>query len=173
MSTLSRDGYFAMLAGVEHSLQRWEAQPAYHEPSEAEPFARWRAGERDDDLSWLAGWHKLLREATGDGRRFSRVRRLTDPLTPYLEWGMAVIPSNAEAGEVIRLLDEHVAARLGLPEYDFVIVDDRQAARLVFSTQGLIGAELMDPTELDQHRRWWSDAWDHAETINTYASRSP
>lgn len=172
MTTLSVEQFDRMVAAIRRSLWRWEAQPDYHEPEEAEPFARWQAGQ-PDDLTWLAGWHDQLRAATRAGRRYQRVRRLTEPVTPYLAWGLTIAPSNVAAGEQIRVLTDDQAVTLGLPAYDFVILDDQAVVRMEFGPAGFTGAELLDPAERDQHRAWRDAAWHHAITIHAYASRSP
>jgi hypothetical protein len=172
MTALSVEEFDRLVASIQHSLWRWEAQPAYYEPEEAEPLARWQAGE-SDDLAWLAAWHEQLRAATQAGKVYQRVRRLTEPLTAYLAWGLTIAPSNVAAGEDIRLLTERQAARLGMPRYDFVIIDDRVAALMKFSRHGFAGAELLDAADLVRHRAWRDAAWDHAVTVDAYAARSP
>lgn len=167
MTRLSVDEFDRMVGTVERSLWRWEAQPAYHEPDEAEPFARWQAGE-PDDLGWLAGWFDQIREATRAGRHYQRVRRLTEPLTSYLAWSMTIAPFNVAAGEDIRVLTETQAVQLDLPTYDFVIIDDQAVVRMEFGPKGFSGADLLDPTELVQHRRWRDLAWHHAMTVDAY-----
>lgn len=173
MSRMSVDEFDQLINGVRLSLWRWEAQPAYHEPEEAGPFAHWLASE-PDDLAWLAGWHEQVRTATAAGRRYQRVRRMTDPLTDYLAWGLTIAPANIEAGEEIRLLEAHQAIAIGMPEYDFVLVDDQVLARMRFGDGGFSGADRIDdPLELVRHRRWRDQAWQHAVSVGAYASRSP
>jgi hypothetical protein len=173
MTEISVAEFDRLIGTVGHSLWRWEAQPAYHEPDEAEPFARWLAGE-SDDLAWLSGWLDHIRSATRAGRQYQRVRRLAEPLTDYLRWSLSVAPSNVAAGEDIRLLNEHQAATLGLPDYDFVIVDDRAVARMKFGDGGFLGAVLVDdPAAVARHRVWRDLAWHDAITLSTYLPRSP
>lgn len=173
MERLSVEEFDRLFTGFTRSLWRWECQPEYHEPEEVDPFARWKAGE-PDDLAWLTGWCDQVREATRAGRRFERVRVLADPPTDYQTWLLAIAPMNIEAGEDIRQLEERRAADLGLPDYDFVIVDDEVAARMHFADTGFIGAEMItDAATVAEHRAWRDLAWRHAITFNAYTSRGP
>jgi hypothetical protein len=173
MTAISVDEFDHLIGTVKHSLWRWEAQPAYHEPDEAEPFARWLAGE-PDDLAWLSGWLDQVRTASSAGRRYERVRRLTEPPTDYLRWSLSVAPANIAAGEDVRLLTEHRATALGLPTYDYVIVDDRVVARMEFGDTGFVGARLVDdPATVARHRTWRDLAWHDAITLSANSPRSP
>ena len=166
-------GEFDELISGAHSLWRWEAQPAYHEPDEAEPFARWQRGEQDDFV-WFQGWLDHLRTATADGRRYERVRRLAEPPTDYQRWSLTVAALNVDAGEDVRLLDASRADELGLPTYDFVIIDDLDVLRMEFGPDGFAGAERIDDQDaIAQHRTWRAAAWEHATTFIAYTSRSP
>lgn len=172
MPALSIDQFDKLITSA-RTLWRWEAQPEYNEPDENEPFVRWLAGE-PDDLSWLAGWLDHIRAATSEGRRYERVRCLVEPPTTYQTWSLAVAAANIDAGEDIRILSEGQASELGLPKYDFVIVDDQTVARMQFGPNGFTGAELIDNDgAVARHREWRDLAWQHAITVSSYTSRSP
>ena len=173
MALASVDEFDKLFTSFERRFWRWEAQPAYHEPEEAEPFARWSNGQADD-LAWMTGWFDLVRAATADGKRFERVRRLIEPPTDYLAWEMTIQPANIAAGEDIRLIGDRDACSLGLPNYDFVLVDDRLVAKMHFDDRGFRGAELFtDTPTVNAHRAWRDLAWHYAATFSEYASRSP
>jgi hypothetical protein len=173
MRTLSVSEFDQLIAAPGRSVWRWEAQGSYREPEEVEPLRRWRQGEYDD-LTWLSGWHRQVRDAVAAGRHYQRLRRLTEPWTEYLAWEMTVFPANAEAGEDIRLISAHEAATFGLPDYDFVIVDGDVLARMHFGDEGFVGAELLDdPVTVERHRMWRMQAWHHAITFTAYTPRSP
>lgn len=156
-----------------HTLWRWEAQPAYHEPEEAEPFARWQRHE-PDDFAWFQGWLAHLRTATANGRQYARVRRLAEPPTDYQRWSLTVAARNVEAGEDVRLLSASKADEFGLPSYDFVIIDDLDVLRMRFGPNGFVGAERIDDQHaIARHRIWRTVAWEHATTFTAYTSRSP
>lgn len=144
------------------SAWRWEAQTEYHEPHEAEAFRQFLAGHRPD-MSFTAGWLSNVRKATDEGRRFQRVRVLSDPLTDYLRFEMSAAPANAAAGEDIRVLSASDVTALGLPGHDFWLFDDELVAIMHFDTDGMVAAELVDDAEaVARHRRWQDLAWSHA-----------
>src|SRR5437879_1085225 len=72
----------------EHTAFRLEVRDRYNEPSEADPLRTFLAGE-PDDLAWFEDWLALVRAATAEGRRFSRVRVVSLPLTDYSRFGLA------------------------------------------------------------------------------------
>lgn len=175
MARLSVEQFDQLYAAFEHSVWRWEAQPEYHEPGEAEPFRRWQAGE-PDDLAWLADWLATLRSAAAAGRTFARARLYREPPTDYQRWGLEIARANVAAGEDVRIVSEHAARPLELPGYDFCIFDDRLLARMHFGEHGFIGADATeDPAELARHRAYRADAWHHALTLEQYraAQASP
>lgn len=157
----------------ERSAWRLETQGIYREPDETEYFRRFLNGE-PDDLSWMRDWLANIRAITEAGKFFGRVRVLTDPLTDYLRWEIAVTPANIQAGEDIRFLVAARAAELGLPDHDYWLFDDERVAWMHFGDQGFIGAELItDPAVVAQHRAWRELAWTHALTYDDYARAAP
>ena len=144
------------------SAWRWECQAEYREPHEAEAFRQFLAGE-EPDMSFTTDWLANVRSASDEGRRFARVRALTDPLTDYLRFEMWAAPANAEAGEDIRILSTEDTHRLNLPGHDFWLFDDALVAIMHFDDDGMIAAEVLDDHDtLAQHRRWRDIAWAHA-----------
>jgi hypothetical protein len=59
-----------------------EARDRYDAPYENESLRKFLAGE-PDDLSWMQSWLTMIREASAEGRRFSRVRVVSLPLNDY------------------------------------------------------------------------------------------
>ena len=57
----------------EHTAFRLEVRDHYNDPDEAAPLRKFLARE-PDDLAWFQDWLALVRAATAEGRRFSRVR---------------------------------------------------------------------------------------------------
>lgn len=131
-----------LFSKFERSAWRWEAQKIYREPVEQEPLSDFLAG-KEPDLSYMDQWLAEVRRATAEGRRFARVRMLTDPLTPYLRFELAVSGRNIDAGEEIRVIPEARARALGLPEYDFWLFDDDLAAVMHFDEGGFTHADLV------------------------------
>ncbi|QUQ68251.1 DUF6879 family protein [Kutzneria sp. CA-103260] len=163
---LSVADFDAIYDTFEVSVWRWESQPVYDEPDEREPFERWRAGGQDD-LSWLQGWLDLVRSATAAGREFRRVRRVTDTPSDYQRWLATAVRANIEAGEEVRTLREDQVPKLGLPSYDFLLVDNRSVAKMQFDDGRFLGATLHEDTgTVDRHRAWLAAAWQHASPID-------
>lgn len=165
------EGFADLFRQFSSSAWRWEAQGTYRQPDEVEPWQRWRDGVPvSTDLDWLAPWFDLVRAATGAGKRFERVRMITDPPTEYLRWQMEVTPANIDAGEDIRILSDADAGRLNLPDQDFWLFDDARVAVLHFGPSDLDGAEIItDPATVARYRSWRDAAWRHAVTFQQYS----
>ncbi|WP_414673038.1 DUF6879 family protein [Kribbella sp.] len=71
----------------EHTAYRLEVRDRYAEPDEAEPLAKYLAGHRNEP-AWMSEWLDLVRTAIATGRRFTRVRVVTVPLTDYSRFGV-------------------------------------------------------------------------------------
>lgn len=142
------------------SSWRWECQGAYREPDEREPWALWREGRPDH--SFMDGWVATIRGITEAGKRFERVRMVTEPPTDYLRWMFAFTHINIEAGEDIRWLEESRARALEMPmpEHDFYIIDDERVAILHFGDNGVSGVEVLDDAHtVAEHQRWRDLVW--------------
>lgn len=102
----------------------------------AEPFDQWRLN--------------VLR-ATGQGKRFDRVRLVDNPLTEGQYFLLTTASNNVAAREDIRNLFRRDAARLGLPDFDFWLFDSRILARFVFGgDEPVLGVVLTeDPADSD------------------------
>ncbi|MFC0438739.1 DUF6879 family protein [Kutzneria buriramensis] len=168
---LDRSGFQALVTGFERSAWRLEIQGWYDEPDEGELVAQWLAdGDPAPTLTWFADWPAWIAEQGRAGKRFERVRVLTDPLTDYLRWQLDVITEPAiAAGEDIRVLPAAAAADLELGGQDFYILDDRQVAVLDFDGGQVIGARLLDSAaDMATFRAIRATAWDHAERFREY-----
>lgn len=166
---LGPDELGALLDTVRRSSWRWECQGHYavDEPE----LDAWRSGrpieETDDDRAWRAYIHRL-REA---GIPFERVRMLTNPLTDYLRWMLEITDRNIAAGEDIRWVEQRHVAGLGLPDYDFYLLDTDRVAVLRFDeATELLGIDVEDePGTVRRHQAWrdlvWPLATPHADYI--------
>ncbi len=63
-------------------------------------------------MGWFQNWLTMIREATAEGRRFSRVRVVSTPLTDYSRFGVYCSGHTNAAGEDIRYLARDQAANL-------------------------------------------------------------
>lgn len=157
-----------LLRSFGHRAWRWECQGTYHQPAEAEPWRRWRAGE-PDDLAWLRPWLNDVAAATRAGRIFSRVRVFHEPPTEYQRWQLDVTPANIAAGEDMRVLTQAEASALGLPARDFWLFDESRVALMYFENQRFAGTEIIaSPQEVNRYRAWRDIACDHAIPFMAY-----
>ncbi|GHG64892.1 DUF6879 family protein [Streptomyces griseocarneus] len=154
-----------------HQREAWrfEAQPVYTMPREAENVARFLRGEpKPDDHN--ARWHERVRGYVASGRRIGRVRIVRRPLTDYqryqFSWG---IPGNIRAGEDIRILDV-TREDYGLPltATDWWMFDECRVVRLNFRSDGTqINRELV-AGDVSPYREWKRIAQAHSVPFAEY-----
>lgn len=161
MTRVDRAEFAELVTSFKRSAWRWECQGTYHEPDEAEPFHLWKEGR--PDTSFMDDWVYLVRSWRADGKKFERVRMVTDPPTEYLTWLVSFTHLNVEAGEDIRWMSEADARMLGAPTHDFYILDDDQLVILEFGETGVVGADVTDDaTQLEGALRWRKLAWENS-----------
>ncbi len=163
------DEFAALLRSVRRSSWRWECQGEY--AVDLPEVERWLVGERavetDDDRAWLAHLARLR----ADGIPFQRVRVYPDPINDYLAWMRQAVGPNVAAGEDVRWLPEETARDLGLPSYDFYLLDDERVAVLQFTDEKELAGVVVDdaPAVLAEHQAWRDTAWPiatpHAEYV--------
>ncbi|WP_326829406.1 DUF6879 family protein [Parafrankia elaeagni] len=153
----------------EHTAFRLEAQEFYAEPYEAESLRQFVGGE-EVDLGWFGDWLAMIRQATAQGRQFTRVRVVSLPLTDYSRFGVYCSQFTNAAGEDIRYLPRDRA--VGLPGYDYWLFDSRKLARMHFeSDMTFLGAEVItDPAVVVQHCHWRDAAWHRAVRRDDFAA---
>jgi Family of unknown function (DUF6879) len=145
----------------------------YNIPREAEPLRKFLAGE--PDISYHESWSSMVRQATAEGRRFSRVRVVSFPLTDYTRFAMWVAGYTREAGDDIRYITREQAAEL--PEYDYWLFDSRKLLKMHFTyNDQFMGAEVIeDDAAIVQHNYWRDAAQHHAidrdEFVAKYGQR--
>lgn len=105
-----------------------EVRDRYNAPREVESFKKFLAGE-PDDLAWAESWFGMIREATAEGRRFSRVRVVSLPLTDYSRFGLWASQLTNAAGEDIRYVARDVTQNVELPNHDYWLFDRCQLRR--------------------------------------------
>lgn len=144
----------------------------YDEPDEVEPLSLFLAGE-PVDLAGMEEWFDLVREAAANGRRFTRVRVVTVPLTDYSRFGVYCAQFANEAGEDIRYLPRDLAEDAGLPGHDYWLFDSKTLIRMNFDgSDAFMGNELVgDPDQVVQHNYWRDAAMHHAVRRDEFASQ--
>lgn len=123
-------------------------------------------------MGWFQNWLSMIREATAAGRRFSRVRVVSLPLTVYSRFGLFCSEHTNVAGEDIRYLARHDAA--DLPDYDYWLFDSSKLVRMHFAQdETFLGGELIeDPAEIVQHNYWRDAAWHRAMRRDDFATEA-
>lgn len=136
---------------------------SYNAPREVESFRKFRAGEQVD-MSWAESWFGMIREATAEGRLFSRVRVVSLPLTGYSRFGLWASQFASAAGEDIRYLARDVALEAELPNHDYWLFDSRKLVRMRFGEDDrFLGGEVIeDAAEIVRHNYWRDAARRHA-----------
>lgn len=138
-----------------------EVRDRYNAPREVESFRKFLDGE-PDNLSWAESWFSMIREATAEGRLFSRVRVVTLPLTDYSRFGLWASSFTSGAGEDIRYVTRDEARKAELPNHDYWLFDSRKLVRMHFGDEDrFLGGEIIeDAVEIVKHN-YWRDAARH------------
>jgi hypothetical protein len=106
----------------------------------------------------------MISEATAQGRRFSRVRVVSVPLTDYSRFGVWCARFTNGAGEDIRYLPRGQARAAELPNHDYWLFDSRKLVKMNFDdADRFLGGEVIeDPSVIVQHNYWRDAAWHRA-----------
>jgi hypothetical protein len=159
---LTDEEFHRLFETFEHTAFRLEVRDRYNAPYEDESLQKFLAGEPEYIDDSFKEWLDLVRAATAEGRRFSRVRVVNLPLTDYSRYGIAYARFTNAAGDDIRYLTWDRARAVGLPDHDYWLFDSRKIARLHFDEDDhLLGVEVIeDPAAVVQHN-YWRDAARH------------
>lgn len=149
------DDYYNLTNGFKRSFFRLQVQSVYKVVWEQEEFRRFlETGERPVETD--AVWEERMREERADGRVRQRVYVISPPLTDYQRWVFGGYHYYAEAGEDLRIIDLSRTENPGLPNYDFILLDDKTVIKLHYEADGTyIGRELLpeaDPMEYVRYK---------------------
>lgn len=144
----------------------------YNAPREVESLQKFLAGT-PDNLEFAASWVTSIREATSAGRRFTRVRVVSVPLSDYSRYGLWAARFTTDAGEDIRYMEREHAEAIGLPNHDYWLFDSRKLVRMHFGDDDrFLGGEIIDdPAEIVSHNYWRDAAWHHAERRDDFGTK--
>jgi hypothetical protein len=156
----------------QHTAFRLEVRDNYADPGEAEHVRRFLAGEPDDD-SWMEDWLGLILRRTLEGQHIERVRVVSEPWSDYTRFGLHLSRLNTAAGEDIRYMARDRAKQLGLPNYDFWLLDAHKMCILRHDEKDvLLGADVItDPATVVQHGHYREIARHYARPRADYISR--
>jgi hypothetical protein len=169
LSLLIGDEFGKLFRTFEHTAFRLETRDQYKSANETEALRQFVAGA-PVDLGWFQNWLTMIREATSAGRRFTRVRVVTVPLTDYSRFGFHCAEHTNAAGEDIRYLPRHDATEL--PDYDYWLFDSRKLVRMHFDPdENFLGGELVeDAAAIVRHNYWRDAAWHRAVRRDDFAT---
>jgi hypothetical protein len=157
-----------------HTAWRLETRRSYATDRRSEAWARWQAGE-DVAHDEPDAWRRNVAEQTAQGKRFGRVRIVDQPPTEGQRFLLTRAPSNVAAGDEVRYLWRADAERLGLPDFDFWLIDSRTLLRFVFddedTTLGVIVSE--DPAEVLTACQARDAAWHFAVPAAEFTRQVP
>lgn len=135
---------------------RLQVQPAYKVDWEQSEFKRFlETGQRDIDVNDPEILRAREEHAKGNIRQ--RVCVITPPLTDYQRWVFPGYHFQAEAGQDLRVLDTSTTENPGLPDYDFIFIDDSATAiKLHYKSDDgtYIGRELLPDADPAEYRRY-------------------
>jgi hypothetical protein len=154
-----------------HTAYRLEVRDNYVDPGETEHVARFLAGEPDDD-SWMEDWMGLILRRTLEGQHIERVRVVSEPWSDYTRFGLNLSRLNVAAGEDIRYMSRDRAKELGLPEYDYWLLDAHKMCILRHDERDvLLGADVItDAAVVVEHAHYREIARHHATPRAEYIS---
>ncbi|WP_320783847.1 DUF6879 family protein [Streptomyces sp. CRN 30] len=160
------------LTDLRHTAWRLETRRGYAADRRSEPWARWQAGQ-DVAHDEPDAWRRNVAEQTARGVRYGRVRIVDDPPTEGQRFLLTRAPSNVAVGDEVRYLWRSEAEQLGLPDFDFWLVDSRFLLRFRFdaedNTLGVVVSE--DPAEVLAACQARDAAWHHAVPAEQFAEQ--
>ncbi|WP_436501488.1 DUF6879 family protein [Actinokineospora sp. HUAS TT18] len=167
---LGRDGSRDLFRTYRRSAWRFETQPTYTIPGEADSLARFLAGQPEPAHEpRYVEWLELTRASVAAGKSIGRVKVVRRPFTDYTRYAFAWgIPHSVEHGEDIRILDA-TDLSLDLPSDDFWLFDDTEVLHLTYGADGkLISRELLADPPIENYRRWQRIALEHSVPFGDY-----
>lgn len=169
---MTPDQFAAQFSGLfAVSAFRLEVLDTYVAANEAEPYRRFLAGEGADQ-AWRAPWQRFVRQALAAGGRMDRVHVVREPLSDYVRFELTcAYPASVEAGEDVRILPRHIADGLDLPDFDYWLLDERQAAIMTYDEAGnWLSVSLSDdPGLVARCRTGRNLAMHHAIPLRVYS----
>lgn len=100
---------------------------------DADLFANWRAGDREEVPRVLKPWCDRVRAGVAEGKTYRRVCVVSEPLSAYQRWCFEVTNGlKVEAGEDLRWVPRRLTSTLSLPGNDFWLLDGETVVFNVF-----------------------------------------
>jgi hypothetical protein len=169
VTSISEAAFDQLLATFEREAIHLETRDAYGTAVELPHMAKWAAGE-PDDLAWLDGWCRALRQHVEAGRSVRRARIVSEPLSDYQRWSYSIAHPMVAAGEDIRWVPRRLVSSIGVPGNDFYFFDDRLVVFLLYAGSGLAVDRVSstDPADLRLCRQAFDAVWKYAIPHHDY-----
>ncbi len=155
------------------TLFRMETLPAYSVGSDGTDWERWQSGATEPTWARKQPWLDVLRTDQENGLSQSRVRVFSAELTDYELYACHFGYVYNAQFEDIRVLrrGEHAAAD-DLIGHDYWIVADQHVVPMHYDAHGrFLGAEVLQPAQLDSYLRDRERAWAEAEPFTAWWAR--
>lgn len=136
----------ALFKSFTRSAWRLETLDRYTVPSEDSWFADFQAGRPLPELTPdNDGWVAMLRDFRDTGRTCGRVHVVSQPVTDYVRFELALYRHSVAWGEDVRIADRGDHPGLATLDVDFWIFDDQTVAVMDYDDEGRFhGAHLAD-----------------------------
>jgi hypothetical protein len=160
VQSITNSEFDELLVSFERAAIHLEMRDAYGTAVELPYMAKWEAGE-PDDLEWLQGWCKILREGVKSGKSVRRARVVSEPLSDYQRWSFSIADPMVDAGEDIRWVPRRLVSSIAFPGNDCYVFDDRLVVFLIYAGNGLAMDRLVstDARDVALCRAAFESAW--------------
>lgn len=152
---LSREDYYQR-ANSGRKIFRLQVYPVYKVEQERENFQRFlETGIREIDPADEPGLVRL-RERIAEGMSIHRVYVVEPPFTDYQRYVFRFYHHTCEAGEDLRIIDLSSQSNPGLPDYDFMLIENTTAIKLHYERHDgtQIGPELLPDADISEFIRY-------------------
>jgi len=170
---LTEEQWNALFDTYRYTARRLEPRDRYNTGT-GENRRLFLAGELSD-YSFMDDWTSEVRARSAQGKRMTRVRVVTEPLSDDARYLLDVARINVAAGDEIRYLPRQRAQELGLglPDEDYWIFDATTVAVIHFDEDDRpVSHELIDdPAEIVQRLHWFDAAWHYSVSREEFAAK--
>lgn len=135
MTSLTPDEYHQLLRSFERESMHVEMRDSYGTETELPQMAKWAAGEPDDG-EWLREYGDRVRADAAAGKRRRRAHVISEPLSDYHRWELAVVQPMIDAGDDLRWVPRRLVSSIAFPGNDFYLLDSRLVIFLHYSGNG-------------------------------------
>lgn len=171
---LTDEQWHELFETYRYTARRLEPRDRYNTGLSTQPLRHYLTGDLTD-YSFMDRWTGDVSRWASQGKRMSRVRVVTEPLTDDARFSLHVARINVAAGDEIRYLPRQRAQELelGLPDEDYWIFDATKAAIIHFDDDDPpVGHELIeDLAEIVQRLYWFDAAWHHSVSREEFAAK--